>query len=259
MVSLDCQRICIRGRGSQAGFDRYTSARRCIERKRPNSGSRSQVTFQCLVTSQPHLISVYRYHSLTSTSPEIRRQTGALGQPSTPNFAKDHNSQELASYYDIDVSGSEVVLGIKITDDMPVNMRSVQRLLAIATNHYNEEVDRLGKDTILNGNCYYNSWPHLPGINTAITIQDKYFKLLTYGMVSDALRGVVQFYVAHPRQDGELTALIKIPRSVGSRPVELVIVGFVSLLQDDEPPISQNCSLYAARCMPPRESVRTPL
>ena len=148
-----------------------------------------------------------------------------------------------------------MVLAISVKDDIPLNLRSVQRLLTMAANHYNEKVDRLGKNTILDGDCYYNSWPHLPGINTAITVQDKYFRLLTYGMVSDALRGVVQFYLEHPRQDGELTALIKVPRSVGSRPAELVVVGFVTLLQDHEPPISEKGSLYATRCMPPRESV----
>lgn len=148
-----------------------------------------------------------------------------------------------------------MVLAISVKDDIPLNLRSVQRLLTMAANHYDERVERLGKDTILDGDCYYSSWPPLPGTNTAITVQDKYFRLLTYGMVSDALRGVVQFYLAHSRQDGELTALINVPRSVGSRPAELVVVGFVTLLQDHEPPISEQGSLYAARCMPPRESM----
>lgn len=175
-------------------------------------------------------------------------------KPSTNPSLTDH-----FSYYDIHVPNSDVVLGIRIDDDIHLNFRSIQRLLIIAAHHYTEEVARLGRDTILDGICYMSRWPHLPGTCTGIQVQDDSQDLLTYGMVSDALKGISEFYQANPERDGELVALIKIPRSVQSRPAELVNVGFVTLYKSFQPPAVGSGYVQTTQCKRPRQNEGTPL
>ncbi|KAL8874213.1 MAG: hypothetical protein Q9198_006916, partial [Flavoplaca austrocitrina] len=159
--------------------------------------------------------------------PEFERQFATIRQLSVSQPSNKDSLTAHYSYYNIHVTGSDVILGIEIGDETPLNFRSIQRLLVMAENHYTEEVARLGRDTILDGICYMSQWPPspLPGPITVMQIQDDSQDLLAYGMVSDALRGLSQFYRANPERNGALSALIKIPRGVAPGPVELVIVG----------------------------------
>lgn len=71
-------------------------------------------------------------------------------------------------------------------------------------------IDRLGRESVMTDN-FTNAYPPAPGLRTFIYIERYLGNYMTYGVVLDALRGIVQFKEAYPAKNGEIVALIRIP------------------------------------------------
>lgn len=111
---------------------------------------------------------------------------------------------------------------------------NVQRLLGLAMNFFLSEIREHGRDTPVTGD-YQVYYPPGPAIHTVIDIARSPHHF-TYGFAFDGLRGIVQFRQANPAANGELVALIKVPR-LG--PGDDSIVGHVSFFEgnDDGPEV----------------------
>ncbi|KAL8650628.1 MAG: hypothetical protein Q9210_003714 [Variospora velana] len=164
-------------------------------------------------------------------SPELQRQfEAARPKLSTPKPSVDHLlTEDDFDEYHIEVTGSEVIVDIRVDNSKRLPALSVQRLLGAAMTFCLSEIREHGRDTPVTMD-YQLEYPPGPAIHTVIDVgRDSHH--FTYGVAFDGLRGIVQFRQANPAANGELVALIKIPR-LG--PGDDSIVGYVSFFEDDD-------------------------
>ncbi|KAL8934771.1 MAG: hypothetical protein Q9216_005739 [Gyalolechia sp. 2 TL-2023] len=178
-------------------------------------------------------------------SPALQRQFEiAEPKPRIVKVSDDHLLTERYSFYNVEVTDTNIALGIRHNDDTRLPALDFKRLLRKTMIFCSALIDISGRDFPMNTD-YTDTYPPVPGLKTIINISrlNSPYGHMTYGVALDALRGIQQFKKAYPTKNGELVALIRTPRVAPPHPERWGSgIGYINFFDDDEQDVHSGVS-----------------